>query len=245
MREALLISGVSQGFGRSLAKNLVNDYHIIGLSRSEDKLDRLRRELHQTEKSFDLVLADVSNFAETEVRVTEVLNSTDNKLVGLINNAGVRSRKAISELSMEEIIDVSSVNLFGAVNLTKTVIPYLLKNGYGSVVNVSSIISQRALPDLSAYAISKAGLDAFTRSMAVELADRKITVNSVLPGFSITPFTEELRKKQDLVKMTLDRIPIGRWGDEDEIVGVCRFLLSSEARYITGVSIPVDGGWLA
>ena len=245
MREALLISGVSQGFGRSLAKNLVNEYHIIGLSRSEDKLDRLRRELHQTEKSFDLVLADISNFAETEVRVTEVLNSTDNKLVGLINNAGVRSRKAINELSIEEIIDVSSVNLFGAVNLTKIVIPYLLKNGHGSVVNVSSIISQRALPDLSAYAISKAGLDAFTRSMAVELADRKITVNSVLPGFSTTPFTEELRKKQDLVEMTLDRIPMGRWGDEDEIVGVCRFLLSSEARYITGASIPVDGGWLA
>ena len=245
MREALLISGVSQGFGRSLAKNLVNEYHIIGLSRSEDKLDRLRRELHQTEKSFDLVLADVSNFAETEVRVTEVLNSTDNKLVGLINNAGVRSRKAINELSMEEIIDVSSVNLFGAVNLTKIVIPYLLQKGHGSVVNVSSIISQRALPDLSAYAISKAGLDAFTRSMAVELADRKITVNSVLPGFSTTPFTEELRKKQDLVEMTLDRIPMGRWGDEDEIVGVCRFLLSSEARYITGASIPVDGGWLA
>lgn len=245
MREALLISGVSQGFGRSLAKNLVNGYHIIGLSRSEDKLNKLRRELHETGQSFDLVLADVSNFGETEARVTGILDSIDNKLVGLINNAGVRSRKAISELSMKEIIDVSSVNLFGAVNLTKTVIPYLLKNGYGSVVNVSSIISQRALPDLSAYAISKAGLDAFTRSMAVELADRKITVNSVLPGFSTTPFTEELRKKQDLVKMTLDRIPMGRWGDEDEIVGVCRFLLSSEARYITGVSIPVDGGWLA
>lgn len=245
MREALLISGVSQGFGRSLAKNLVNDYHIIGLSRSEDKLNKLRGELRETGQSFDLVLADVSNFGETEARVTGILDSIDNKLVGLINNAGVRSRKAISELSMEEIIDVSSVNLFGAVNLTKTVIPYLLKNGYGSVVNVSSIISQRALPDLSAYAISKAGLDAFTRSMAVELADRKITVNSVLPGFSTTPFTEELRKKQDLVKMTLNRIPMGRWGDEDEIVGVCRFLLSSEARYITGVSIPVDGGWLA
>lgn len=245
MREALLISGVSQGFGRSLAKNLVNDYHIIGLSRSEDKLNKLRGELRETGQSFDLVLADVSNFGETEARVTGILDSIDNKLVGLINNAGVRSRKAISELSMEEIIDVSSVNLFGAVNLTKTVIPYLLKNGYGSVVNVSSIISQRALPDLSAYAISKAGLDAFTRSMAVELADRKITVNSVLPGFSTTPFTEELRKKQDLVKMTLNRIPMSRWGDEDEIVGVCRFLLSSEARYITGVSIPVDGGWLA
>lgn len=245
MRGAILISGVSQGFGKSLAKDLVNDHHIIGLSRNEEKLEKLREELVQTGKSFDLISTDVSNYEVTEKKVTSYLNTSEYDLVGLINNAGIRSRKNIDSLSMPEILNVSAINLFGSVNLTKVTLPYLYKTGYGSIINVSSIISQQALPDLSAYAISKGGLDAFTRSMAVELAHKNISVNSILPGFSETPFTSQLRENEDLVKMTLDRIPLGRWGKENEIVGLCRFLLSTEARYITGVSIPVDGGWLA
>ena len=146
---------------------------------------------------------------------------------------------------MEEILNVSAVNLFGAVNLTKVVLPYLLAGGSGKIVNISSILSLQGLPDLSAYAISKGGLDAFTRSMAVELADKNITVNSVLPGFSKTSYFEKFAEDEGLLKMTLDRIPMGRWGEPEELIGVCKFLLSSESSYITGASIPVDGGWLA
>ena len=245
MREALLISGVGKGFGRSLAKHLVSDFHIVGISRNPESLESLRADLLETDQSFDLILSDVSNFEDTEEKIQSLLNSNPFKLVGLINNAGVRSRKPIDELSMSEIMSVSAVNLFGAVNLTKAVLPYFYKLGHGRVINVSSIISAQALPDLSAYAISKAGLDGFTRSMAVELAHKNISVNSILPGFSKTSYHEKFIQNKDLFDMTINRIPMGRWGEEDEIVGLCRFLLSDEARYITGASIPVDGGWLA
>lgn len=245
MRGAVLVSGVGKGFGRSLAKHLIHDFHIIGVSRSVESLESLRVELLATDQSFDLILSDVSNFEDTEQKIQSLLNSSPFKLVGLINNAGVRCRKPIGELSMSEIMDISAVNLFGAINLTKVVLPYLVKSGFGRVINVSSILAAKALPDLSAYAISKAGLDAFTRSMAVELAPQNIAVNSILPGFSKTSYHEKFIEDKDLLDMTLKRIPMGHWGEEDEIVGLCRFLLSNEARYITGASIPIDGGWLA
>jgi NAD(P)-dependent dehydrogenase (short-subunit alcohol dehydrogenase family) len=245
MRHAVIVSGVGAGFGRSLAKGLIRDNHIIGISRNLARLEELSVELLSTGLSFELIQADVSQFSETEEKVVKSLEGGKYQLVGLVNNAGVRCRKGIEHLSMSEIMDVSAVNLFGAVNLTKAVLPFLSRAPYGRIINVGSIIAMRALPDLSAYAISKGGLEAFTRSMAVELAGRGIAVNSLLPGFSKTSYHEKFSENKALLDMTLSRIPMRRWGNEDEIVGISRFLLSEESGYITGASIPVDGGWMA
>lgn len=245
MRYAVIVSGVGAGFGRSLTKGLIRGHHIIGISRNQARLEALSLELLSTGHSFELIQADVSQFSETEEKVVKSLEVGKYQLVGLVNNAGVRCRKGIEHLSMSEIMDVSAVNLFGAVNLTKAVLPFLARAPYGRIINVSSIVAARALPDLSAYAISKGGLEAFTRSMAVELAGRGIAVNSLLPGFSKTSYFEKFSENKALLDMTLSRIPMRRWGNEDEILGISRFLLSEESGYITGASIPVDGGWMA
>lgn len=245
MKKIVVITGVGKGFGRELAVFLAKDFHIIGISRSAEDIGSLSEELRQKTDDFDLIEADVSDFKKTSELLTELLNKKSNSLYGLINNAGVRCRKNILDLTMEEIIDVSNVNLFAVINLTKTVIPYFIKSGSGRIINISSILSQSAMSDLSAYAVSKGGLDAFTRSMAVELGSKKIAVNSILPGFCKTSYYPQFSKNEELLNMTLEKIPMGRWGESDELIGICEFLLSERSSYITGASIPIDGGWLA
>lgn len=245
MRRSVVISGVGLGFGRALATNLVERFHVIGISKTEENLESLRVRLAQSGKSFDLLLADVSDFESTKEKLELILESSPYGLFGLINNAGVRWRQSIDDLDIEAMRHVVDVNLFGAINLAQTSIPFMAANGEGRIINVSSILATQALPNLSAYSVSKAGLDAFTRSMAVELAPKNIKVNSILPGFCKTSYHEKFAQNRALLEMTLARIPMGHWGQDDELVGICEFLLSPGASYMTGASIPVDGGWLA
>lgn len=245
LKKVVVISGVGKGFGRELVRGLIGEYHILGLSRDPDDLKSLRKELSDHDERLGLIAVDIANFEETREKVDDYLESKRDEVFGLINNAGVRCRGRIENLQMEEIMQVSQVNLFGAVNLTKVLLPYLLSNQEGRIINVSSIASAQGLAELSGYSISKGGLDAFTRSLAVELGDRNILVNSVLPGFSKTSMGANVSSNRDLYEMTLRNIPVGHWGEKDELVGVCQFLLSDGARYVTGTSIPIDGGWLA
>lgn len=245
MKKVVLISGVGKGFGRRLVKSLSKDYDVIGISRTQSDLDSLSNELRHDGLQASFICSDVASFDETKEQITTLLDKLDAPLYALINNAGVRCRKEFADLSMQEFIDVSNINLFGAINLALLSIPYMLENGGGRIVNISSIISQSALPQLAAYAVSKGGLDALTRSLAVEYGKDNISVNSILPGFCKTSYYPEFSKNTALLNLTLEKTPMNRWGEDSELVGLCRFLLSDEASYITGTSIPIDGGWLA
>lgn len=245
MKKVIVISGVGKGFGRELIRALVGEYYVVGLSRSRTDLVSLKEELTKISDSFGLIEVDLADFKETSELVRNYLDNLHGEIHGLINNAGVRCRGAIEDLTIEEIVAVSQTNLFGAVNLSKVLIPYFFEANAGRIVNISSIASAQGLKHLSGYAISKGGLDAFTRTMAVELGSRNILVNSILPGFSKTSMGANVSRNKALYEMTIRNIPVARWGEADELVGICRFLLSEDARYITGTSIPVDGGWLA
>jgi len=245
VKKVIVISGVGKGFGRELTKGLVGDYHVLGLSRNGDDLRSLREELTPISDSFGLLKVDIADFEDTAEQVRHYLDNLQGEIHGLINNAGVRCRGAIENLTMKEIVDVSQTNLFAAINLSKVLIPYFFETGGGRIVNISSIASSQGLTHLSGYAVSKGGLDAFTRTLAVELGNRNILVNSILPGFSKTSMGANVSNNKALYEMTMSNIPLGRWGEANELVGISRFLLSDEARYITGASIPVDGGWLA
>lgn len=245
MKKVILISGVGKGFGRELAKSLSKDYAVLGVSRTEKDLESLSEELALMGLSASLISADVADFDHTRERIKEALEEIDAPLYGLINNAGIRHRKQFLNLSVEDFIEVSGVNLFGAINLALLALPYMMRSGQGRIINISSIISKSALPELAAYAVSKGGLDALTRSLAVEYGKDNIAVNSILPGFCKTSYFPKFSENSELLNMTLQKTPMNRWGDDNELVGLCRFLLSAEAGYITGASIPVDGGWLA
>jgi len=121
----------------------------------------------------------------------------------------------------------------------------MLKNGCGRIINISSILGEIALPDLAGYNISKGALNSLTQSIAIEFAEKNITVNGVAPGFCKTSYYDSFKENKKMYEEVLSKIPMKRWGESSEIIGICDFLLSDSAQYITGTTIPVDGGWLA
>lgn len=245
MRQIIIITGVGKGFGNALFKYFVKDYYVIGITRSEDDIRVLEIEIAYAMGNYELIACDITNYELLEEKIRACLENKAEFVYALINNAGVRCRESFLNLSITDIKKVVEVNLMAAIFLSKIVIPYFINNSGGRIVNVSSILSTNALPDLSAYALSKAGLDGFTRSIAVEFAEHGITCNSILPGFCKTSYFDKFKANQGLYDMTLSRVPAKRWGTDDELIGVCELLLGARGGYINGASIPVDGGWTA
>lgn len=244
MKKIVIITGAGKGFGRELVKALSGEFSVVAISRTEADLVSLQAEI-PVGNDVKYVCTDISDFESTKGKLSEVLSAEEGAIFGLINNAGLRCRKNFLDLSMAEIMNISQVNLFAAINLSQFVLPYMISEGAGRIINISSILSQSALPELSAYAVSKGGLDAFTRSLAVEFGEQNIATNSILPGFCKTSYYSNFSKNTELLNMTIEKTPMKRWGEDSELVGICRFLLSNEAAYINGTSIPIDGGWLA
>ena len=245
MRQVIIITGIGKGFGRELLKYFVKDYYVIGITRSEDDIRMLESEMYHAKDNFELIASDVTNYELLEQKLSTCLEDKTDSVYGLINNAGVRCRESFLSLSIADIKNVVEVNLFAAIFLSKIVMPYFINNGSGRIINVSSILSTNALPNLSAYTLSKAGLDGFTRSIAAEFSHQGITCNSILPGFCKTSYFDKFKSNQNLYDMTLSRIPAKRWGTDDELIGVCELLMSPRGDYINGTSIPIDGGWTA
>ena len=245
MRPVLIITGVGKGFGRELLKYFVRDYFVVGITRSEEDISAIREELSCTEDSLELIACDVTNYECLETTLSLYLKDKSDFVYGLINNAGVRCREPFLNLSMEDIKSVAEVNLFAAIFLSKIVLPFFIKNGGGRIINISSVLSKNALPDLSAYTISKAGLDGFTRSLSAEFGNQGITCNSIMPGFCKTSYFDKFKSNSNLYEMTLRRTPANRWGTDEELIGLCELLLSARGGYINGASIPIDGGWTA
>lgn len=243
MKKTIVITGVGKGFGKELIKHLVDSYYVIGITRSEKDVIELEKDLGQKQGSFELIMSDVTDYESLDHKLSDSLHNRARSVFGLINNAGVRCRADFLGLSMAKIKEVLEVNLFAAIALSKFILPFFLKNGEGRIINVSSILSTNALPDLSAYTISKSALDGFTRSIATEFAHQGVTCNSILPGFCKTSYFDNFKSNEELYEMTLNRTPAKRWGTDDELIGLCELLLGDRGGYINGSSIPIDGGW--
>ena len=145
-------------------------------------------------------------------------------------------------MSESEWSDVIDTNLSGAFRVTKPVLRGMLKARWGRIINVGSVVGRLGNPGQGNYVASKAGLEGFTRSLAMEVASRGVTVNAVAPGFIATDMTGALT--EDQTKIMLDRIPLGRMGEADEIAATVSFLCSKSAGYITGQTLQVNGGLL-
>ncbi len=245
MKQTVIITGVGKGFGRSLMISLSENYHVVGISRSESDFEDLNKELAQNNAQFDLLAADITNQDLVSKLLDPILSKKHGQVLGIINNAGLRCRENFLELSPDTLSNVLNVNLMAPFFFAQKLMPIFLENKKGRIINISSILSESALPNLSAYTISKSALDGLTRALTAEFASNNITINSVLPGFCKTSYFESFKTKEDLYKMTINRTPAGRWGEDDELHGICKLLLSDEGAYINGASIPVDGGWIA
>ena len=240
-----LITGVGKGFGRDLFVHRAKKIgKVVGFTRSLNDIAALKEELKESGVDYHLYEVDVTDYG----RVNEIIRGLKSKNIfieSVINNAGMRFRKPFLDISVDDLQLVLNNNVVSIHNICRACIPDMLENGKGRVINISSILGDVALAELAAYSISKGALNALTKSLAVEFADQNITVNGIAPGFCKTSYYGKFIENKVLHENVTSKIPMKRWGESSELIGICDFLLSDSAGYITGVTIPVDGGWLA
>ncbi|MEM2425101.1 MAG: SDR family oxidoreductase [Candidatus Bathyarchaeia archaeon] len=241
----VVVTGGSSGIGRATAIRCALEGAKVAICDIQDSKGKEVEEIIRKEKMIGKYYhMDVTN--ESEVKETFAQIASDLGLItALVNNAGIFSPedcKPIHESKLEIWEKILRVNLIGPILCTKHVLPYMIKAGRGSIVNVSSVGAIVGLPG-TAYVASKAALLAITRENAVSYARYNIRVNSISPGFTITPMSRGLWENPDRLKEQLKFIPLNRLAKAEEIASVIAFLLSDEASYITGANIVVDGGF--
>ena len=242
-----IVTGGTRGIGRAIVKELASksccgvlfsDVAFIYNS-CDECADELQQEINNPTTKILAFKADATSLDQAEATVQEAIE----KLGGvdiLINNAGITRDNLLLRMTEKDFDDVINANLKSVFNYTKAVIKYMIKQRYGRIVNIASVVGIIGNPGQANYAASKAGVIGFTKSMARELASRNITVNAVAPGYIETAMTNKL--SDDQKKKLTDIIPMGRMGKPEDIAKVVGFLCSPEADYITGQVIAVDGG---
>jgi 3-oxoacyl-[acyl-carrier protein] reductase len=243
-----LVTGASRGIGAATAAALARDGWAVGINYSRDRegAERVARSIEEDGGTAFPVGADVTDASSTEEMLSQVTDRLGPVLV-LVNNAGMTADALSMRLSDEDWSRVLDVNLTAAFRLTRDLIGPMMRQRFGRVINVASVVGLRANPGQANYAASKAGLIAFTRTVAVEVARRGVTVNAVAPGLIETELTRDFTSNgsESNGSGLLDAIPARRTGSPEEVAACIRFLASDQASYVTGAVLPIDGGMSA
>jgi len=235
-----LVTGASRGLGKAIALALAAEgASIAAVARSEEALKETIEAIRAAGGTAEPFALDVSDDAAVEASV-EKIAARFGHIDVLVNNAGVTRDGLLMRMKSEDWDAVLDTNLKGAFLLTKPVSRLMIKQRAGRIINISSVIGLMGNAGQANYAASKAGLIGFTKSIAREFASRGITCNVVCPGFIETDMTKGL--VEDLRKKLLEKIPLARLGQPEDIAGVVAFLTSPAASYITGQILTVDGG---
>ena len=236
-----LVTGAGRGIGAQIARTLAAEHIDIAVvdygeqSAAQETLDALAA-AGVTARYYK---CDVSDFAAAKA-VADAVVKDFGKIDILINNAGVTADKLILRMDEADWDRVLNINLKGCFNMIKHVTPYMMRKRYGRIVSISSVVGLMGNAGQANYAASKAGIIGLTKTVAKEFGARNITANAVAPGFVKTAMTDALtdEQKQAMYKM----IPLGCLGETEDIANAVKFLVSDDARYITGVVLKVDGG---
>ncbi len=235
-----LVTGASQGIGRACALELARAGATVALAaRSQDKLTAVAAEIAAVDGQAETFALDVACEESLKAGAKAVL-ARYGRVEILVNNAGITRDGLMMAMKRTDWDDVLGTNLTGAFLLTQAVLRPMLKNRWGRIINISSVVGRTGQAGQVNYASSKAGLIGLTRSLAREVASRGITVNAVAPGYIETPMTAVLDDKQREAMMAA--IPLGRPGTAEEIAQSVAFLASDAAAYITGHVLDVNGG---
>jgi len=236
-RRLALVTGASRGIGAAVAVGLAQDGFDIWLNyrQNHEAAERVARDVEERGGACRLVPFDVSDPEEAQARLDPLL--AEQTPYALVNNAGLSRDALMVWMTLKEWKDVLAVNLDGFFHVTKLVLRPMLGQRKGRIVNIASTSGQMGLPGQVNYAAAKAGLIGATRTLAREVAKRKVLVNAVAPGFIDTEMTESLP-----MASILPMIPAGRLGRPEEVAEAVRFLCSDAASYITGQVLSVNGG---
>jgi NAD(P)-dependent dehydrogenase (short-subunit alcohol dehydrogenase family) len=240
-----LITGASKGLGKAMALALGEAGARLALvSRDPQKLGETAAAARASGAEAEVFAADVAD--EKQVRQIEKdVIATFGRLNILVNNAGVNLRKKITEFTLEEWQRVMDTNLTSVFLMCRSFVPHMKGQGYGRILNMTSIMSHVSLPERAVYSASKAGLLGLTRALALELAPEAITVNGISPGPFATEMNTTLMQNPEINQFFMSRVALGRWGRIEEIGKLAVYLCSEDAGFITGTDIVIDGGWCA
>ena len=236
-----IVTGASKGIGRAISLNLAkNGCDLFLISRTEQDLKKVKDEILQNYKvNVSYHILDITNF-ESVQEIFKTIIIKANSIDILINNAGITRYNILARMNLNQWNDVINTNLNGYFNCCKHIIKHMMKNKYGRIINISSIIGKNGNPGQINYSSSKAGLVGLTKSLSKEVGARNITVNSVAPGFIKTDMTKDLDESNK--NIFLENISLKRFGNAEEVAELTTFLASDKASYITGQTINIDGG---
>jgi len=240
-----LVTGAGRGLGRTMALALAAAGADLALvSRTRPELDSLATEIRALGRRAAPFTADITNEAAVEGMIQGAIAELGGLHI-LVNNAGINIRKPVLELSLEEYERVLDTNLKGYFLCARAAGRYLVGQGQGKVINVSSIMGHVALATQAAYASSKGAIEQLTKVLAIEWATSGVQVNAVSPTYFETELTRPLFDDAERNAFISGRTPMGRWGQPHELAGAVIFLASDASNFVTGQSILVDGGWTA
>ena len=241
-----VITGGSRGLGKQMGTSLAEaGASVVLCSRTEESVQSAADEItKQTGQACRGYACDVSDAGQTEALVARVLDEFGQVDI-LVNNAGINIRGPIEDLTLEHFLEVQAINVTGVWLMCRAVARHMKERGYGRVINVGSILSLISIPDRTPYATSKGGVLQMTRTLALEWADHGITVNAILPGPFATEMNLPLLNDPEKYKQFAAQIPLGRWGELEEIGGLALYLASDASSFVTGAGITIDGGWTA
>lgn len=236
-RKVALVTGASRGIGAAIAEKLIQDgYFVIGTATSETGADALTAKF--AEQGEGAVL-DVRDAVAIDSLITSIEQKHGPVLI-LVNNAGITRDNLLLRMSEDDWDDILNIHLKAVFRLSKRVLKGMTRARFGRIINISSVVAHYANPGQANYSAAKAGIEAFSRSLAKEMGSRQITVNSVAPGFIATEMTEQL---SDVIRQKMtEQVALGRLGDPKDIANAVSFLASEQASYITGTVLHVNGG---
>ena len=240
--KTVIITGGGSGIGLACTRLFCDEgAQVAIIGRRQDRLESAAKEVGGQVLA---VTGDLTNNSDLDRLVTETLNAFG-KIDIVVNNGGVFTGSPVHETKDEDWDSIMDVNMRSVFQLTKRVLPHMIERKSGNFIHISSILGLVAVPGVAAYNVSKGALLQFNRSLAVEYGPVGIRSNAVCPGLVKTEMTEGLMNDEELMKEWSRDYPIGRFGAPQDIANACLYLASDESSYVTGVALPVDGGFTA
>jgi 3-oxoacyl-[acyl-carrier protein] reductase len=236
-----IITGAGQGIGRSIALKIAHEGADVVIAEwNPETGNQMKKEVEALGIKALWMAVDVANQKQVQHMVAEVLRAWG-KIDILVNNAGFDRGATLLKVKEEDWDAVLGVHLKGTLNCIQAVAPHMIENGYGKIVNISSIYGRSGGVAAISYSSAKGGIIGLTKSIAKELGRYQINVNVVLPGLILTPTIDKMAEKYR--NMIIENTPLGRIGQPEEVANVVAFLASDEASFMTGAAVEVSGGW--
>lgn len=239
-KKIVLVTGAIGGLGTAMCKSLYeNGYRVIANYRTKNRAIIWQQKLKKEGFEMDIFEADVADYNSVGKMITTI-ESTVGSIDILVNNAGITRDVPFKKMTVDQWQDVISSNLNSVFNCTRHVINGMLDKNWGRIINISSVNGQRGQFGQANYSAAKAGMHGFTKTLAMEVARKGVTVNTISPGYIGTDMVMAVR--EDVRDQIVAQIPVGRLGGTEEVAHLVSFLASNEASFITGANYSINGG---